>query len=91
MSNLTLVIDDNLLKEARLKALADNTSVNEICRRAIEQYVGRGADEADRRVARLREGFAQALPRPVDAAPAWQGRAAVYAERMRGLTRGRGK
>ncbi len=37
MSNLTLVIDDALLKVARIKALRNDTSVNEICRRAIEQ------------------------------------------------------
>ncbi len=85
MSNLTLAIDDALLKEARIKALQEDTSVNEICRRAIEQYVGRGEDEALRRVARLRAGFGRALPRPADAPPAWQGRSALYGERMQQL------
>ena len=35
MSNLTLAIDDELLRDARIKALQVGTSVNEICRRAI--------------------------------------------------------
>jgi hypothetical protein len=87
MSNLTLVIDDALLKEARIKALRDDTSVNEICRRAIEQYVGRDKDDVERRVARLRASFARALPRPVDAPPAWQGRSALYGERLQELDR----
>jgi hypothetical protein len=83
MSNLTLVIDDALLKEARIKALKDGTSVNEICRRAIEQYVGRSGDDTERRVARVRASFARALARPVDARVAWQGREALYDERAR--------
>ncbi len=89
MSNLTLVIDDALLKEARIKALKDDTSVNEICRRAIEQYVGRGEDDAARRVARLRAGFARIRPRPANAPPAWQGRSMLYGERMQELERRR--
>jgi Ribbon-helix-helix protein, copG family len=91
MSNVTLAIDDALLKEARIKALKEGTSVNEICRRAIEQYVGRGEDDAERRVARLRASFAQALPRPPGSPPAWQGREAVYEERMQELERRRRK
>ncbi len=91
MSNVTLAIDDALLKQARIKALKDGTSVNEICRRAIEQYVGRDARDAERRAARLRASFAQALPRPADAPPAWQGREALYEERMQELERRRRK
>jgi predicted HicB family RNase H-like nuclease len=47
MSNVTLAINDALLKEARIKALKDGTSVNEICRRAVEQYVGRESAAAN--------------------------------------------
>jgi hypothetical protein len=89
MSNLTLVIEDALLKEARIKALKDGTSVNEVCRRAIEQYVGRSGEEVERRVARLRASFARALPRPANAPPAWQGREAIYEERLQVLERRR--
>ena len=91
MSNVTLAIDDALLKEARIKALKDGTSVNEICRRAILQYVGRSEDDAELRVARLRASFAQALPRPANSPPAWQGRESLYEERMQELERRRRK
>jgi hypothetical protein len=90
MSNVTLAIDDALLKEARIKALKDGTSVNEICRRAILQYVGRDAD-VERRIARLRASFARSLPRPANSPPAWQGREALYEERMQELERRRRK
>ena len=63
MSNLTLVIDDDLLRDARVKALQDGTSVNQICRDAIEQYVGRKS-AGERQAAMLRASFANALPRP---------------------------
>ncbi len=38
MSNLTLTIDDALLRAARVKAVQEGTSVNEICRQAITAY-----------------------------------------------------
>ncbi len=81
MSNLTLVIDDELLRDARVKALQDGTSVNQICRDAIEQYVGRKS-VGERQAAMLRASFARALPRPAGSGPAWQGREALYAERF---------
>jgi hypothetical protein len=90
MSNLTLAINDALLKQARIKALQDGTSVNEICRRAIEQYVGSESAGEDL-AARLRASFARALPRPAGSPPAWQGREALYAERMDELERRRRK
>ncbi len=90
MSNLTLAIDDELLRDARIKALQDGTSVNEICRRAIEQYVGRVAAGEDL-AARLRASFARAKLRPADAPPVWQGREALYGERMDELDRRRRK
>lgn len=90
MSSLTLAIDDQLLREARIKAVQDGTSVNEICRQAIEQYVGRES-EGERRVAMLRATFALAKRRPPGAGPAWEGREAIYAERMDELDRRRRK
>lgn len=47
MSNLTVVIDDALLRSARIKALEQGTSVNEICRQAIESFVGQPQDSSD--------------------------------------------
>ena len=38
MANLTLAIDDKLLQAARIRAVKEGTSVNDICRQAIESY-----------------------------------------------------
>ena len=51
MANVTLSIDDSLLHAARVRAIKEGTSVNEICRRAIEAYARR----KDNRLARYRE------------------------------------
>ena len=90
MSNLTLVIDDDLLRSARVKALQEGTSVNQICRDAIEQYVGRKSAGA-RQAAMLRASFANALPRSAGSGPAWEGREALYAERFDELEKRRRK
>lgn len=82
MANLTLAIDDKLLREARIKALTDDTSVNEICRRAIEQYVG-NESAGERHAAVLRATFAfvsKALP--ASAGPLWEGRDVLYEGRV---------
>ena len=47
MANLTLALDDELLRAARIKAVQQGTSVNEICRQAIERFAAEGADGAD--------------------------------------------
>jgi hypothetical protein len=44
MANITLSIDDALLQAARVRAVKEGTSVNEVCRRAIEQYARRKDD-----------------------------------------------
>lgn len=46
MSNLTITIDDDLLRTARIKAVQEGTSVNEICRQAIAAFARRGDAEA---------------------------------------------
>jgi hypothetical protein len=51
MANVTLSIDDALLQAARVRAVKEGTSVNEICRRAIEVYARRHDD----RLARYRD------------------------------------
>ena len=51
MANITLSIEDALLQAARVRAVKEGTSVNEVCRRAIEQYARRQDD----RLARYRE------------------------------------
>ena len=45
MANLTIAVDDALLREARLKAVAEGTSVNAVLRERLEEYV----EERDRR------------------------------------------
>jgi hypothetical protein len=38
MSNLTITIDEQLLRVARIKAVQQGTSVNEVCRKAIAAF-----------------------------------------------------
>ncbi len=40
MSNLTITVDDEALRRARLKALEQGTSVNALLREFIESYAG---------------------------------------------------
>jgi Arc/MetJ family transcription regulator len=40
MANLTITIDDRLLKQARMRALEDGTSVNALLRAYLERYAG---------------------------------------------------
>lgn len=64
MANITLSIDDALLQAARVRAVKEGTSVNEVCRRAIELYARRRDD----RLARYR-----ALVAEIDADPGVRG------------------
>lgn len=40
MTNLTLTIDDEVLKKARARAVAEGTSVNAVVRDQLEAYAG---------------------------------------------------
>jgi hypothetical protein len=40
MANLTITIDERLLKQARMRALGDGTSVNAVLRSYLERYAG---------------------------------------------------
>jgi hypothetical protein len=42
MAILTITIDDRLLKQARMRALEDGTSVNALLRTYLERYAGFG-------------------------------------------------
>ncbi|MHB9149869.1 MAG: hypothetical protein ACYC33_07300 [Thermoleophilia bacterium] len=44
MTNLTLTIDDEVLKKARARAVAEGTSVNAVVREQLETYAGVGED-----------------------------------------------
>ncbi len=68
MANLTITIDERLLKQARMRALEDGTSVNALLRAYLERYAGSGdAGEA-------LGGFAR-LARPSTATSGPSGRA----------------
>jgi D-xylose 1-dehydrogenase len=86
MSNMTIAIDDTLLREARIKAVHQGTSVNEICRQAIERYVREDGGDARARVRRLL-ALADQVRAAEDGGPACAGRDALYDEvlRERGL------
>lgn len=38
MANLTISVDDRVLKQARLRALEENTSVNAVLGKRLEEY-----------------------------------------------------
>lgn len=40
MANLTIAIEDDILKKARLKAVGDGTSVNAVLRAFLREYTG---------------------------------------------------
>lgn len=40
VSNVTITIDDDLLRRARIRALENRTSVNAVLREFLEAYVG---------------------------------------------------
>ncbi|MBA3491003.1 MAG: ribbon-helix-helix protein, CopG family [Rubrobacteraceae bacterium] len=41
MANLTITVDDDTLKRARMRALEEDTSVNAVLREYLEEYAGR--------------------------------------------------
>lgn len=83
MANLTIAIDDELLRAARIKAVTEGTSVNEVCRQAIERYARVDAEaDAEQAIARIRQIARKVKPSP-DGQPLWPGRDALYDEVMR--------
>lgn len=87
MANLTIVVDDELLKIARIKALQEGTSVNEICRQAIERFAVPPRQRADDMIAAWREVARHVKPLP-PGEKAWPGREALYEERLSRIGRG---
>jgi hypothetical protein len=47
VANLTLAIDDQVLKRARRRALEEDTSVNAVVRGTLERYAGLGEKDDD--------------------------------------------
>ena len=52
MANLTITVDEGTLKQARMRALEEDTSVNAVLREYLEGYAGRRQErlEAGRRI-----------------------------------------
>ncbi len=46
VANLTIAVDDDLLRRARVRAATEGTSVNAVLRMELERWVGHSADEA---------------------------------------------
>lgn len=46
--NLTITVDDELLRRARIRALTQGTSVNAVLREFLESYAGSDAENAAR-------------------------------------------
>ena len=70
MANLTLAIDDDLLRAARIRAVQEGTSVNEICREAIARYAQPPQRDGEDFLAQLRALAARnKVPRAPGAAP----------------------
>jgi hypothetical protein len=79
MANMTIAIDDQLLRTARVKAVQQGTSVNEICRQAIERFA-QGAGDVEARLARLNV-LSKKTRQPETSPstePLWPGREALY-------------
>jgi hypothetical protein len=57
MANLTITVDEQTLKRARMRALEEDTSVNAVLREYLEEYAGRRQErrEAGRRLLELAE------------------------------------
>ena len=77
MANLTLSVDDELLRAARVRAVNDGTSVNEICRKAIEAYARSDSPEErlrrfDAFIERLHSKVRKPVPVP------WKNRDEMY-------------
>ncbi len=58
MTNLTITVDGEALKRARIRALEEGTSVNAVLRERLEEYAGvrRDRREAGRRLLELARG-----------------------------------
>jgi hypothetical protein len=55
-TNLTITVDADVLRKARLRALQDDTSVNAVLRAGLEDYVDEG-DRAARAVSELKRSM----------------------------------
>lgn len=83
MANLTLSIDDKLLQAARVRAVKEATSVNEICRQALEAYARPGTARRLARYLEVRALIDTAGPPQESPTPPASPRDAFYDEVLR--------
>ncbi len=76
MANLTIAVDDELLKRARVRAVENGTSVNAVLREHLEEYAG------DERREALERFLARDHGSPVDSKPYVWSRQEIYRERL---------
>ena len=65
MANLTIAIEDDILKKARLKAVEDGTSVNAVLREYLREYIGNASarlESAKRLIALAHENATEVGP-----------------------------
>jgi hypothetical protein len=77
MANLTLSIDDKLLQAARVRAVKERTSVNEICRQALETYARASGQQRLERYLRVQAEIDAATRTTPIPAP-WKNREEMY-------------
>lgn len=65
MTNLTIAIEDDVLKKARVKAIEDGTSVNAVVREFLREYTGNASarlESAKRLIALAHDSAAEVGP-----------------------------
>jgi plasmid stability protein len=79
MANLTIAIEDDVLKKARLKAVEDGTSVNAVVREFLREYTG----NASRRVESAKQLIALAHESATEIGPITWKREDLYDRHVR--------
>lgn len=79
MANVTLSIDDDVLRRARIRALEEDTSVNSLVREYLRSYAG--ASEAERAVEEVLELARRSRASSGSEGRAWR-REDLYEERL---------
>jgi len=77
--NLTITVDDEVLRRARIRALTQRTSVNAVLREFLESYAGSNIEAGAR--ARLAELARESTASSGAGGRAWQ-RDDIYADRL---------
>ena len=69
MSNLTLSIDDDLIKRARVRAIQQGTSLSAKVREFLQQYVNAAPDDAQKQREAATRRLIEAMDKALSVAP----------------------